>query len=87
MAATISTSNVVRQMLRAEDARDPPMAYRIPNRFSADVTSLSVSLRRSILAPFFTEDLLKVASELPLRGSQEDFPIAGRRIFLPESRF
>ena len=83
MAATISTSRVVRQMLRAEEASDPPMAYRIPTRFRAAVISLSVSLSGSIFAPFVAEDFLEqLVSELPLRKPQEDLALTGSRVRL-----
>jgi hypothetical protein len=70
----------VRQTLRAEEAIDPPMAYRIPTRFKAAVISLSVSLSGSIFAPLVTEDLLELISELPLRNPKEDLAFAGAGI-------
>src|ERR1035441_2332144 len=82
MAATRSTSMVVRQMLRAEEASDPPIAYRTPARFRAAVISLSVSLSGSIRTPLVTEDLLELVSELPLGNPQEDLAFAGARVGL-----
>src|ERR1035441_9364297 len=82
MAATRSTSIVVRQTLRAEEASDPPMAYRMPTRSSAAAISLSVSLSGSICAPLFAEDLLELVSELPLGNPKEDLAFAGARVRL-----
>src|ERR1017187_1629200 len=77
MSATRSTSRVVRQTLRAEEASDPPMAYRMPTRSSAAAISLSVPLSGSICAPLFAEDLLELVSELPLGNPKEDLAFAG----------
>src|ERR1035441_4503599 len=83
MAAIRSTSRVVRQIPCAEEASDPPMAYRILTRFRAAVISLSVSLSGSICAPLVAEDLLEqLTSELPLRKPQEDLAFAGPRVRL-----
>src|ERR1035438_7740519 len=82
MAATRSTSIVVRQMLRAEEASDPPMAYRMPTRSSAAAISLSVPLSGSIGTPLFAEDLLELVSELALGNPKEDLAFAGAWVCL-----
>src|ERR1019366_7098587 len=74
MSATRSTSRVVRQTLRAEEASDPPMAYRMPTRSSAAAISLSVPLSGSICAPLF--------AELPLGNPKEDLAFAGAWVCL-----
>src|ERR1017187_5123488 len=82
MSATRSTSRVVRQTLRAEEASDPPMAYRMPTRSSAAAISLSVPLSGSICASLFAEDLLELVSELPLGNPKEDLAFAGAWVCL-----
>src|ERR1035437_8601051 len=85
MAATRSTSIVVRQTLRAEEASDPPMAYRMPTRSSAAALPVSLALSASTSAPLFAEALLELVSELALGNPKEDLAFAGARVRLADA--